>query len=152
MKKETNTMSVQPTEEPETSKPFFFRFFIGYPKTAAGKKDWNRRYSLNAYYAGKHWNERIKDAEYWHALVWESLYTNRCVGEKRLFEGPVTLSFLFNDGLDCSNHAAMAKMIEDALKGVIIKDDSPKYVKGIYVGFHDKPYISISVKEHREEE
>lgn len=132
--------------------PFFFKFYILYPNTALGRKDWSSRYSLNAYYAGKHWRDRAQDAEYWHSLVFESLCTGKYIGEKRLFDGKVELSFLFNDNLDCSNHSAMVKMIEDALRGVIIKDDSPKYVRGIYTGFHNKPYIAVTVKEVREEE
>ena len=38
-------------------------FIIPYPKSDAGKKQWNREYGLNAYWAGKHWKKRTKDAE-----------------------------------------------------------------------------------------
>ena len=42
-------------------KPKAREFFkIEYPNTPAGKKDWNKRFSDNAYYAGKHWAVRKK--------------------------------------------------------------------------------------------
>ena len=41
----------------------------------------NKRFGLNAYYAGKHWSQRKKDAEELHELAhWACLlYTSRCV-------------------------------------------------------------------------
>lgn len=116
-------------------------FDISYPDTKAGRSAWSRAYSLNAYYAGKHWAVRKKDADYWHLLTLAALGNK----EYKTFDVPVEIRFLFNDNLDCSNHAAMAKMIEDALKGIIIKDDSPKYVRGMYLGFHNKPCIHVDV-------
>lgn len=134
------------TAKTDKQSPFFFRFFIGYPATDAGKKDWNRRYSLNAYYSGKHHSERTKDAEYWHALTLEAMRRKTVIGKAEISPEPVAIQFLFNDNLDCSNHAAIAKMIEDAMKGVIIKDDNRKWVKLVSMGFHDKPYIQVTVK------
>ena len=49
--------------------------------------------------------------------------------------------------LDLSNHAYMAKMIEDAMRGRIIRDDSRKWVHGIEHYWHDKPYIRVVVTE-----
>ena len=53
------------------------QFKIPYPKPASAKVAWNRRYGMNAYYSGKHWAQRKKDAEVWHwmttariSLVW----------------------------------------------------------------------------------
>ena len=37
------------------------KFEIEYPPTKKGKAVWNKRFGLNAYYAGKHWNERKRD-------------------------------------------------------------------------------------------
>lgn len=122
-----------------------FAFRIPYPETAAGRKNWNREYGLNAIYAGKHWSRRRTDAEYWHALTVSAL--NRTHPPKTPFQRPVVISFLWNDGLDMSNHAYMAKMIEDAMKGRIIKDDSGKYVVGMEHYFHDKPWIEVRVTE-----
>lgn len=103
-----------------------FVFQIPYPSATKGVGSWPRRYSLNAYYAGKHWTERKRDADYWHAL------TRANIGKTPpMFDGPVELRFVWDDRLDLSNHAVIAKMIEDALKGRVIIDDSPKYVRRI---------------------
>ena len=128
---------------------YFYEFNIDYPDTKAGLSAWNRQFSLNAYYAGKHWSVRKKDADFWHMLVLEAMH--RTKQPVVMAEKPVMISVWFHDGLDCSNHAAMVKMIEDALKDKIIKDDSPKYVKGIYIGFHDKPNIHVEVREYIEQ-
>lgn len=37
-------------------------FRIAYPKTGAEKKKWAKEYGMNAYYAGKNWALRKKDA------------------------------------------------------------------------------------------
>ncbi len=66
---------------------------------------------------------------------------------RRPFENPVIITFFWNDNLDCSNHAVMAKMIEDAMRGRIIQDDRRKWVKGIEHYFHDEDYIRVSVRE-----
>ena len=49
--------------------------------------------------------------------------------------------------LDCSNHAYMAKLIEDGMKGILLHDDSRRWVKGIEHYFHDKPYIRVTITE-----
>ena len=43
-------------------------FTIPYPPTKRGKSAWNRRYGLNSYYAGKHYQARKREAEELHAL------------------------------------------------------------------------------------
>jgi hypothetical protein len=121
------------------------RFKIPYPPTKAGKAQWAKDYGLNAYYAGKHWSKRKKDAEFWHALVRSEL---RKQGIKpRPFREAVIISFWWNDRLDIDNHAAMGKMIVDALKGVLLQDDTKKYVKGVGHLFHDEDYILVEVTE-----
>lgn len=64
-------------------------FRIEYPNTPAGKKDWNKRFSDNAYYAGKHWAQRKKDADYWHDMVRACM--DRQGLRKRPFERPVVV-------------------------------------------------------------
>ena len=120
------------------------RLIIPYPKTAAGKKQWAKEYGLNAYWAGKHWSKRKADAEYWHLLV-RSEMRNQLKGVQ-MFSLPVEIEFWWNDRLDLSNHAAMAKMIEDAMRGIIFKDDSRRYVKRITHSFHDEPYIKVIIR------
>ena len=44
-------------------------FEIPYPPTKRGKAAWNKRFGLNAYYAGKHWSQRKRDAEELHSLA-----------------------------------------------------------------------------------
>lgn len=113
-------------------------FTIDYPKK---KTDWTKEYSLNRYYAGKHWAKRKKDAEYWHRL------TEANTQGLSMLDKPFILTFYFNDGLDISNHAVIAKMIEDGLKGRIIQDDNRKWVKGHEYYFHDKDYILVEIRE-----
>lgn len=121
------------------------QFSIPYPADVKLKTEFCKSYGLNAYYAGKHWAARKKDAESWHDTVHAELRRQKC--RTVPFEKPVELYFYWNDGLDLSNHAAMAKMIEDALIGVIIKGDSRKYVVGIHHYFHDKNVIGVGIKE-----
>lgn len=121
------------------------KFIIPYPKTDAGKKQWNKNYGLNAYYAGKHWSQRKRDAEYWHMITLSAMAKQGV--RKRPFQNPVVITFYWNDKLDCSNHAIMGKMIEDSMRGRVIQDDSRKWVKGIEHYFHDKDYILVSIRE-----
>lgn len=120
-------------------------FVIPYPKTESGKKQWSKQYGLNAYYAGKHWAKRKEDAEFWHRIVWVEMSKQGI--RRKPFENPVVITFYWNDRLDCSNHAVMAKMIEDAMRGRVIRDDSRRWVKGIQHFFHDKPYIGVVITE-----
>lgn len=120
-------------------------FEIPYPPTKSGKAAWNRRYGLNAYYAGKCWQQRKRDAEELHALTVACL--RRAHVKKQLLTKPAELRFLFNDRLDCSNHAVIVKAVEDALKGWVLKDDSRKYVQRIVVEFHNEDTIRCEVKE-----
>ena len=120
-------------------------FTIPYPKTEAGRTEWNKRYGFNAYYSGKHWSERKKDAEYWHYIVRAEL--KRQIPKRSMLNSPVVITFYWNDNLDLSNHSCMAKMIEDAMKGVLVEDDSRKHVKGIEHYFHGADCIKVIVTE-----
>lgn len=120
-------------------------FEIPYPPTKKGKAIWNKRFGLNAYYAGKHWAQRKKDAEELHALAQWCM--KKAHIRKKVFESPVKITFLFDDGLDCSNHAVIVKAVEDAMKGWIIKDDSRRYVKSITTTFHEENCIRVIVEE-----
>ena len=127
--------------EKDKGRKLLLSFAIPYPTTKGGKAHWCREYGLNAYYAGKHWARRRADAEYWHTL------TRAHLPKARMFKVPVIITFCFNDNLDISNHAAIAKMIEDAMKGRIIEDDSRKYVVGHEYYFHDENFIRVTVRE-----
>jgi hypothetical protein len=103
-----------------------------------------REYGLNSIYAGKHWTKRKTDKDYWHILVKSALAKANSL---QMFKQPIMITFYWNDGLDCSNHAYMAKMIEDCLKGYIIEDDSRRYVKEICHKFYDEPFITVEIME-----
>ena len=121
-------------------------FRIEYPNTPAGKKDWNKRYSDNAYYAGKHWAQRKKDADYWHDMVRACM--DRQGLRRRPFERPVVVHIYWNDKLDVDNHSIMGKMIVDAMKGRLLQNDSKKWVRSVTHTFHDRgDYIWVEVME-----
>lgn len=40
-----------------------------------------------------------------------------------------------------------ADLIEDGMKGILLHDDSRRWVKGIEHYFHDKPYIRVTITE-----
>ena len=128
-------------------KPKAREFFkIEYPNTPAGKKDWNKRFSDNAYYAGKHWAVRKKDADYWHNMVRACM--DRQGVRKRPFERPVEILLFWNDRLDVDNHSIMGKMIVDAMKGRLLQNDSKKWVRSVTHTFHDRgDFIWVEVRE-----
>ena len=125
-------------------------FVIFYPSSEAGKKAWNKEFGMNAIYAGKHWSKRRKDAIMWHALTLDAI--NSANSRKQPFEKPVSITFLWNDRMDVSNHSYMAKLIEDGMKGKLIVDDSKKWVKGIEHYYHDAPYIKVRLRDVGDEE
>lgn len=117
---------------------------INYPATAAGRAQWSKDYGMNAYYTGKHWSQRKKDAAYFHQLVTICMKAQR-IKKRTPAEQlqPVDVEFYWNDRLDIDNHAAMGKMIIDAMKGVLIKDDNRKYLKSVKHSFHNENYIKV---------
>lgn len=121
------------------------RLTIPYPKTKAGMSAFCKRFSINAYYAGKHWRKRKEDADYWHLTTRAALLSQKI--PKSPATKPVLINFYWNDGMDCTNHAAIGKMVEDALKGWVIKDDSRQYVRGVFHQFHDGDCIIVEVTE-----
>lgn len=117
-------------------------FTIPYPPQKQ-RSAFFRRYGLNAYYTGKHWAQRKKDAEELHELTVLSM--KRAKIRKEPLPFAVELRFRFNDRLDCSNHAIIVKIVEDAMKGWIIKDDSRRYVKSITTEFYNGDSIEVSI-------
>ena len=121
------------------------KFRISYPKSKAGQKQWAKDFGMNAYYAGKHWSVRKRDAEFWHRLV--RIHMDDQDVRRVPFKRSVIIVFHWNDRLDIDNHAVMGKMIVDAMKGRVIEDDSRKYVKGVCHYFHDEDFIGVEIKE-----
>ena len=102
---------------------------------------------MNAYYAGKHWALRKKDAELWH---WLTLAAMNAQDIRRTpFKLPVAVTFYWNDRLDIDNHAIMGKMIVDAMKGRVIEDDNRRWLKSVSHKFHDEDYIQVEIREVR---
>lgn len=116
------------------------RFELAYPK------DFGKKYSTNKYYEGKNVYVRNRDKDFWHELVWEALY--RLKIPKKPADFPVELVFSFDDRLDCSNHSIAAKMIEDALKGWVIPDDSRRWVKRVVYEFNNRKKIIVEVRRY----
>jgi hypothetical protein len=121
------------------------KFRIPYPQNKAEQSKWSKNFGMNAYYAGKHWSIRKRDAEFWHMLV------RSCMNGQEVrripFKRPVVITFRWNDRLDIDNHAVMGKMIVDAMKGRIIEDDNRRWLRGVCHYFHDEDYISVEIHE-----
>ena len=105
------------------------RFDIPYPPTKKGKSAFCRRFGLNAYYSGKHWAQRKKDADELHALTLAALKQARV--RRGMVRGPVSITFAWDDGLDIDNHAAIAKAVVDALKGYLLPDDDHRWYRQV---------------------
>lgn len=118
-------------------------FEIPYPDK---KTQWTKPYSMNAIYAGKHWAERAKDKEYWYYLTAGAL--NRAKIERKLMRGPASITFFWNDGLDLDNHAYIAKMITDSLKGILIRDDGRRFYQQMTFRFWDENRIKVEIEEY----
>lgn len=119
------------------------RITIQYPPTKAGKAAWNRRYGLNAYYAGKHYQQRKRDAKDLHMLTWAAL--RRAGIKKHPISIPVEIRFYWDDGLDIDNHAVVGKAVVDALKGWVLQDDSPRWVRKVSHEFWGRGKIGVEV-------
>ena len=119
-------------------------FSIPYPETKRGMLEWNRRYSLNAYWSGKHPRRRAEDARHIHDLVSLSLKKHHVKRNK--FVVPVEVKFYWNDRLDIDNHGALGKMIVDALCGYLLEDDNPKWFRRVTHEFWDGSEIGVEVR------
>lgn len=119
------------------------KFEIPYPPTKKGKAAWNKRFGLNAYYAGKHWSARKRDAEELHTLA--ILCMKKAGIPCKRFKGPVEVNFYWNDGLDVDNHAALGKAIVDAMKGYLLPDDNREWFKKVSHEFWDGDCIRVEI-------
>ena len=120
-------------------------FEIPYPATKRGKVAWNKRFGLNAYYAGKHWSQRKKDAEELHELAHWAM---RKAGiTKRLVNHPVKVTFFWNDNLDVDNHGALGKAFVDAMKGYILPDDNREWFRAVEHKFWSGDTIRVEIEE-----
>lgn len=126
------------------------KFIIPYPPTKKGKSAFCKRFGLNAYYTGKHWSVRKRDAEELHTLAIISM--KRAGIRKHLLTGPAEITFRWNDGLDVDNHAVLGKAFVDAMKGYILQDDNRRWLKRISHDFWEGDGILVEVSPYREQE
>ena len=106
-------------------------------------------------YAGQHWSKRAEEAQRVHFLVKNS---PRIVGEGEsvyalkknpTFPGPVAISitaYFKGRQLDADN--ICAKLYVDGLKGWLLQDDSPEYVKSVTtcsMKDKDNPRVEIEI-------
>lgn len=122
-------------------------FEIPYAALHMSKAQFCKRYGLNAYWAGKHWSQRRDDAVLWHAITKSAL--NRAGMPRKPFEKPVRISFWHNDAMDIDNHAALEKMIVDALKDWLLHNDGRRWYREKHVYYHDRPCIRVMLEEIR---
>jgi len=121
------------------------QFTIPYPPTKAGKSEFCKRFSLNAYYSGKHWAQRRKDAEELHTLTVTCM--KRAGIRRRILKSPVCISFWWDDRMDIDNHALIAKAVVDAMKGYILEDDNRQHFQAVCHQFWGKGCIGVQVEE-----
>ena len=125
-------------------------FVIPYPPTKKGKSVFCKRFGLNAYYTGKHWSVRKRDAEELHTLAFVSM--KKAGIHRQIMDGPAAITFFWNDGLDIDNHAVLGKAFVDAMKGYMLQDDNRRWVKRIIHDFWEGAGILVEVRPYRERE
>lgn len=125
------------------------RFTIPYPPTRAGMAAWSKRYSLNAYWSGKHYAARNQDAREIHDLT--TVCMRKAGIRRKLLDYPVEIRFCWDDGLDADNHAALGKMILDAMKKYILPEDNRKWVRRVSHEFWDGKEILVEVRPYAAE-
>lgn len=105
----------------------------------------NSNYGLNKIYSGIHWRKRQQTADEIHTLVQIHMKLQKI--PQKLFKKPVSIHISFNSKLDIDNHGYLTKMIVDALKGYLIKDDSRKYVTCLIQDFYNGKDITVELWE-----
>lgn len=119
------------------------RFEIPYPPTKAGKAAFNKRFGLNAYYSGKPWAARKRDAAELHQLALLAMRKARI--PMHLVDRPVEICFYWDDGLDVDNHAIIGKAVVDAMKGKLLPDDNRRWVHKVTHAFWDGGSIRVEI-------
>lgn len=109
----------------------------------------NGKWSLNKIYSGLHKSVRAKQAQTVHWLV-RSAVASQCK-PIRMFTNPVTVHIRYNSRLDIDNHGYLSKLIIDGMKGILIQDDTRRYVTGLIQTFHgfDDSKIYVEVIESK---
>lgn len=104
----------------------------------------NAEYGLNKS-KGKHWGKLDQLANEVHELVYYSMLGQKV--PRKLFKKPVRIDISYNSNLDCDNHGLVTKWIIDGMKGYLLKDDSKKYVDGVYQTFWEGDGVLVEIWE-----
>ncbi len=107
----------------------------------------NSEWGMNRIYSGNHWNIRKSQAQQVHLMV-KSAIRKQCKGAK-LLTNPVSVRIWYNSHLDIDNHGYISKLIIDGMKGILLNDDSRRYVKELTQGFHtgDHQLVLVELEE-----
>ena len=111
------------------------------PIRVTGKIGLNSLYSTN-----KHWAVRKREAEAVHEAVKLTLISQRI--DKAFIKTPVAIDIFYNSRLDIDNHGYLAKLLIDGIKGYLIEDDSPKFVKKLTQSYWDGEGIMVKIREY----
>ena len=104
--------------------------------------------SLNQIYASKHWSRR-DDYAHGIQIITRNALSKTMIDpqDMPMFTASAVVSIVYPLGkVDIDNHSYFAKCVIDALKGVLIIDDSPKHVVGINQSFADRLDILVKVE------
>lgn len=118
-------------------------FPIPYPPTKKGKSAFCRQYGLNAYYSGKHYQQRKRDADSLHTMTIAAMKKAKI--RKEIIREPVSVRFLWDDGLDVDNHAVIGKAVVDAMKGYLLVDDNKRYFRAVHHEIWDGGSILVQI-------
>jgi hypothetical protein len=100
--------------------------------------------STNDFYSGRHWTFRKTQADYWHKLVKDTIEDCK-INVNLKSNYPASITIYFNNKYDIDNNSAMAKLIIDGMKGLIIQDDTRKFVRVLTLRFYDEDGIKVEV-------
>ncbi len=87
--------------------------------------------SWNEFYKAGHWSDRNAKAHLWHALVHEAIGK---LEDATMFDGPVNINIwaYYSHHVKDSDNIC-AKLLIDGLKGKLIQEDDPKWVRTVSV-------------------
>ena len=109
----------------------------------SGKLGLNSLYSTN-----KHWAARKREAEAVHEAVKFALMRQQIARE--FVKTPIEIDISYNSRLDIDNHGYLAKLLIDGLKGYLIEDDSPKFVKKLTQSYWTGEGIRVKIREYEQ--
>lgn len=93
------------------------------------------KWGMNAVYSqSMHWAQRKKQAQGVHILVKSCI--RKVDRNVRKFAKPVSVRITYDSRLDIDNHGYLAKLIIDGMKGVLVEDDTRRYIRELVQGFH----------------